>query len=264
MYITLRVVLAFLPLLASARIGLARCDPSVDPDKSDIAHARAAVAANCDCATASTHGAFVDCAADHAATVLANKRCAGFVRRCASRSICGKPGFVTCCRINSRGKTRCARKRDATKCVAPRGGSACVGSFPSCCDACVDGGCATTTTTTSTTTSTTADPFRPCGPDATGTCGGICSGGVDLCVQDAQTGECVCVEGPCRAVGGFGSCYGTCLSPAATCTLCAACGGCGCIIPCNGGSYPTCNGTCPPSYACGTDGIDPGCLCIAQ
>ncbi len=36
-----------LALLVSTVLGHAACDPSTDPDKSDIANARAAVAANC-------------------------------------------------------------------------------------------------------------------------------------------------------------------------------------------------------------------------
>ena len=44
-----RLVLAALgALLISTAPGHATCDPSTDPDKSDIANARAAVAANCD------------------------------------------------------------------------------------------------------------------------------------------------------------------------------------------------------------------------
>jgi hypothetical protein len=42
-------VLVLALLVAMASPGLAKCDPASDPDKSDIANARAAVAANCDC-----------------------------------------------------------------------------------------------------------------------------------------------------------------------------------------------------------------------
>src|SRR5216683_1916996 len=69
----------FFSLLAIARVGVATCDPSTDPDKSDIANARSAVAANCDCAGALTHGAYVSCAVQQANLVLVNPSCKGAV-----------------------------------------------------------------------------------------------------------------------------------------------------------------------------------------
>src|SRR5581483_10386355 len=117
----------------------AACDPSVDPDKSDVANAREAVTANCNCSTATSHGAYARCAAGQANALLANASCASAVKKCAAKSTCGRPGFVTCCRTNRRGKTTCSTKREATRCVAPRGGTACVGTFASCCDACTAG-----------------------------------------------------------------------------------------------------------------------------
>src|SRR5215470_4411584 len=73
-------------LLVSADPGRTMCDPTTDPDKTDIANARAAVAANCDCAGATNHGDYVSCAAQQAMEVLSNESCAGLVRRCAARS----------------------------------------------------------------------------------------------------------------------------------------------------------------------------------
>src|SRR6266436_4419571 len=119
----LALLTALLALLVRAVPSYAKCDPTTDPDKTDIANARAAVAANCLCGTATSHGAYVSCAAEQANSVLAYKSCAGFVKKCASRSTCGKPGFVTCCRTNSKGVTRCSVKSGPAKCVAPRGGS---------------------------------------------------------------------------------------------------------------------------------------------
>lgn len=123
----------------------ARCgdDPG---DAAAVAAARAEVDATCDCAGSETHGAYVGCAAGvanaRAEANLLPRNCKGRVKRCAARSTCGKPGFVTCCRTNARGKTRCSTKASTTMCVAPPGGSACVGSATSCCDACSEGGCA--------------------------------------------------------------------------------------------------------------------------
>jgi hypothetical protein len=126
-------------LVFTPQRGEAKCDPT-GADAADVAAARAAVAANCDCAGAANHGAFVSCAAEQAKG-LANKSCRGVVVSCAAKSTCGKPGFVTCCRTKSTGATKCSTKSSASKCVPPSGGSACVGNFSSCCDACTASGC---------------------------------------------------------------------------------------------------------------------------
>ena len=55
-------------LLLGASPSYAKCDPTAEPDKSDIATARAAVAANCDCAGATNHGQYVKCAGVQAAS----------------------------------------------------------------------------------------------------------------------------------------------------------------------------------------------------
>jgi hypothetical protein len=117
----------------------------------------------------------------------------------------------------------------------------------------VEKGCPTTTTTTTTSTTTTLDPLRPCGLDSSGTCGGVCNSFFEDCVRDDQTGACVCVLGPCRAVGGIGSCGGTCPSPA-ICTLFPV-GGCACIIPC-----ATCEPACQFPQACVFDPTTSACV----
>src|SRR3989475_9949714 len=117
------VLAAFGALLISTGPGQAACDPSTDPDKSDIANARAAVAANCDCAGAASHGAYVSCAAQQANATLVNKSCAGAVKKCAAKSTCGRPGAVTCC-VTKTGGTRCRIKRDAAHCTASNGSTA--------------------------------------------------------------------------------------------------------------------------------------------
>src|SRR5262249_16976108 len=120
----------------------AKCDPT-GADAADVAAARAAVAANCDCAGAANHGTFVSCAADQAGKTLANNSCKGVVVKCAARSTCGKPGFVTCCRTKASGVTKCSTKSSADRCKPQKGGTSCVGTFASCCDACTSSGCAT-------------------------------------------------------------------------------------------------------------------------
>lgn len=222
MHVTARVALAVLMALSVPGIGSAKCDPTTEPDRSDVAAARAAVAAVCECSDAVSHRAYVRCATAEAEAILANKGCVRVVKRCASKSTCGKPGYVTCCRTRSSGATSCTLKRDAARCTAPNGGSACVGAMPSCCDACADGGCSVTTTTTTATTTTI--PFGPCAAGPGGTCGGFCPSIFEECVSGS--GGCECVEVPCQGIGGIGSCGGSCPSPA-TCTFVP--GGCACV-----------------------------------
>src|SRR5262249_378647 len=76
------------------------------------------------------------------------KACRAAVLGCARKSTCGKAGFVTCCRTTAKGRTKCVVKPSAAKGTAPKGGSACGGMVPSCCDSCAAGGCAAATTTT--------------------------------------------------------------------------------------------------------------------
>src|SRR5262245_39095389 len=111
----------------------AKCD-ATGADAADVAAARAAIAANCDCAGATNHGQYVKCATEQARATLVNQSCRGAVTKCAARSTCGKPGFVTCCRISAKGKLKCSTKSSADRCKPPKGGQACVGSTPSCCD----------------------------------------------------------------------------------------------------------------------------------
>jgi hypothetical protein len=134
-----------LALLFTVGRAQAKCDPVADA--ATITAARAFVAANCDCATAPNHGTYVKCSAQNlktffAANPTANKTCKGQIQKCAAKSNCGKPGFVTCCKTNAKGKTTCSVPKDAAHCKAPRNGSACVSSFASCCDACTTSGCA--------------------------------------------------------------------------------------------------------------------------
>lgn len=214
----------FLDVAAGSARGHAKCSPTSDPDLTDVANARAAVAANCDCSGATSHGAYVRCAAQQAKLALVNKSCAGTVKRCAARSTCGKPeGAVTCCVTKTSG-TNCTIKRDAAHCRAGAGATACAGSYTSCCDACTSTGCAAVPTTTSSTattsTSTTTTTTTSC-PPATGlycgrqACGvmALCPAGMS-CTDVAQGCTCVGTPIPCGdIVSGFSldQCHwGTC------------------------------------------------------
>lgn len=209
-------VLACLVVALSATRVLARCDPTADPDRSDIAAARAAVATNCNCAAADDHGAYVRCALDQIDAVLLNRDCRRTLKGCVSRSTCGRPGSVTCCRERA-GRTKCKLARSADACEA-KGGIP--GSCSSCCDACPAPGsgasCPLPTTTTSvttpittletstvtsTTTTVTTDQtdFHCC--LRTETCGAF-----DTC-QEMTSAEC-------QAAGGFPGGEGGCDVPA--------------------------------------------------
>ena len=198
----------------------APCDPTTDPDKTDIANARAAVGANCDCAGATSRRAYLSCAVHQANLTLVKKSCVGAVRRCAAHSICGKPaGAVTCCVTKATG-TKCNIKRDAAHCTAPPGATACVGNYTSCCDACGSAGCATTTTTTSTT--------LPCGGCPAGSyCGRYYAYPVGVTQEDFPR-ACFPISAlPC-SYRAFGT-----------------------------GPVPTCGGECPAGMSCGAFRLGP-------
>src|SRR4029077_10301145 len=70
------------------------------------------------------------------------KDCRSAVVSCAAHSVCGKPGFVTCCIPQTTSVPKCKTKRDATRCTdagGTVGGDATTGCA-SCCDACPTGG----------------------------------------------------------------------------------------------------------------------------
>ena len=185
-------------LLAPAAAG-AKCDPTVDPDKSDIANARAAVAANCDCALTPSHGAYVSCASQQIDATLVNRSCRGHVKRCASSSNCGKPLYAPCCRVKN-GQSKCSLMR-ATRCDQ-KGGTR--DSCTSCCDACPAPGsgssCPTTTSSVTTTTSSV-------------------TGGIKCCLRTVTCGpfsNCQIMTGQeCGAAGGFPQGPGDCSAPGA-------------------------------------------------
>jgi len=151
----LRVLTALIFVVWTTAPALAACDPS-GADAGDVANARAAVDSNCDCAGATNHGEYVSCAVDQINATLVNKSCRGVVKRCAARSTCGKPGFVTCC-VTKGEKHKCKIKSNETACTDY--GTACVGNFASCCDACApDGMCVPPPTTTTVPPPTTTVP----------------------------------------------------------------------------------------------------------
>jgi len=156
-----RLTIVVVLLLLSLGTAHAACT-----DAAALAATRAAADAQCPCGTFSSHKAYLHCVAQVAKTAAQSgslpKACRAAVLGCAKKSTCGKAGFVTCCRTTANGSTKCVVKPSAAKCTAPKGGSACVGTMPSCCDSCAAGSCAEATTTTTapgpTTTTTLARP----------------------------------------------------------------------------------------------------------
>jgi len=140
--------------LLAAIVGLPARAPALCTDTVSVCAARNKAEMQCPCASATNHGQYVRCVAGVAkgevAALRLPRNCKSSVIRCAARSTCGKPGFVTCCRTDSAGKTHCSIRRDATRCRLP----ATIGTKPSCCDACGPNPCPTTTTSTTSTTST--------------------------------------------------------------------------------------------------------------
>ena len=138
--------LGLLLLVQTGQLAVASCSDD-DPDGSKVATARAAADEQCTadgrgCGNAPNHGAYVSCVAQVANQLASGdtpslpRTCKGPVKRCAARSTCGKPGFVTCYRTSAEGVTKCRIKADAALCTAPDGGTVCVGTNGSCCDAC--------------------------------------------------------------------------------------------------------------------------------
>ena len=146
-----------------------------EPDDADqVAAVRALADEECDCDRATNHGKYTNCVAKVADEAVAEgelrEECEDAVVSCASQSTCGIPGAVTCCRTDAIGNTTCSIKRRAGACKPPSGGTAFVGSAPSCCDAC-GAPASSTTTTVRTVTSTTATigPTTTTAPGATTT-----------------------------------------------------------------------------------------------
>lgn len=120
-------------------------------DTAAVAAARASAEAACaaqgkGCANAPNHGVYVSCIAQQInQDPSLPTSCRGAVKKCAAKSTCGKPGFVTCCRTKTRSDgtpvTKCTIKSDASHCVAPKNGTACPGTTSSCCDACLTADC---------------------------------------------------------------------------------------------------------------------------
>lgn len=189
--------------LLTLAIGLASTAPAACGDQpgdmAGVADARAAVEAACGCAAAPDRGTWRRCA--RAVLTLRrtqgtiSKACASAARRCATRSTCGSPGAVTCCRA-ARDEQRCKVSRSADACTRSGGTPR---ACPSCCDACTD-----------------ACLPSSCGNSAAPTCGGECPAGSSCAfdsIPDWFRPRCACYPDdvvPCSQ-SGYPTCGGACL-----------------------------------------------------
>ena len=184
-------------LLAATAIWTGKAFPRIDPaERALVAATRAGAEAQCDCASASTHRAYLRCVS-HAMKALAagqlSKRGMHAAMRCAQRSSCGRAGKATCCMTDAQGHMQCAITT-AAKCVAPPGSTTCVTSFASLCDA-IDQGCrqAAHDINCCLPPSSSAGGAFVCEPQKPSEC--AAESGIDM------GGDGSCVPDPCGAVG---------------------------------------------------------------
>jgi hypothetical protein len=133
-------VVVSLPCRASAA---PRCD-AAGTDAAALAQARTAVHRTCSCASTTrgtdwrrcVRGALTPLEADAGLSPA----CERHVRHIETRSTCGRPGKVVCCRTFANGRTAAMLRRDG-HCTAPRTGSACESPSPYVADSCTLDGC---------------------------------------------------------------------------------------------------------------------------
>lgn len=190
-----RVVMTLIGVFMIGSTAGAACDPA-GADAADVAAARAAIEATCDCAGATKRSDYLRCARTTAKAALANKGCVGSVMRCVNKSTCGKPGAVACCTTNAKGVTKATIKSNASQCRAPRGGSACVSPFTSACDACSATGCAPTPSPSPSPTPTPSPSPSPIPTHSpTPAPGGVCGDGVRNVGEDCDGATCIAFNG---------------------------------------------------------------------
>jgi hypothetical protein len=151
---------------------LASCVSKKCSDAALVERARVGIQQTCECMKAGQpHRAYMTCVKkalkEAQGPELNLKRpCRNIVLRCESKSICGNPDAVVCCRANKSGKVVASMRKSTAQC---RKGTTCGASLGlySTFDACgTTGTCAqeATTTTTPTVTTTTIPPLG-CGAE---------------------------------------------------------------------------------------------------
>src|SRR5262249_18117422 len=156
-------------LLASGATSpaLATCVSKKCSDVALVEQARVSIQQTCGCMKAGQpHRAYMTCVKKALKETNLKRPCRNVVLRCESKSICGNPAAVVCCRAKKNGKVVAWMRKSTALC---RKGTACGASLGlySTFDACgTAGACAAqeTTTTTSATTTTTIPPLG-CGAE---------------------------------------------------------------------------------------------------
>jgi Thaumatin family len=161
-------------LLASSAMSpaFATCVSKKCSDAAVVQQARETIQQTCGCMRGGqTHRAYMACVKSalkpaKLAALGLQRPCRNAVMRCESKSICGQPDAVVCCRTKKSGKVAASMRKSAAKC---KNGIACGASLGlySTFDACgTTGTCAqeATTTTTPTVTTTTIPPLG-CGAE---------------------------------------------------------------------------------------------------
>jgi hypothetical protein len=159
-------------LLASGAISpaLATCVSKKCSDAALVERARVSIQQTCGCMRAGQpHRAYMTCVkkalkAAELPELTLQRPCRNAVKRCESKSICGQPDAVVCCRTKKSGKVAASMRKSAANC---KNGTACGASLGlySTFDACdPTGACAqgATTTTTPTAATTTTLPASSC------------------------------------------------------------------------------------------------------
>jgi hypothetical protein len=149
------VMVALTAVIAASGSAWAICDTA--EDRQAVAETRALADVECECASFTRLGDYKTCVRRVVTEqLLAGNlplQCKSVVMRCAARSTCGRRSgqAVACCRTDYRGFRSCRIQSLPSQCVTTAGGTACVSSATSCCDACQPGfGCTPSTTTTTT------------------------------------------------------------------------------------------------------------------
>src|SRR5262249_52945472 len=83
-------------------------------DPAAVADVRSLVEQQCDCATAVNRRVYLRCVAAVLDLAVTQNRlstgCTAAVKKCATKSTCGRPGAVACCRTKANGQTKCSVK----------------------------------------------------------------------------------------------------------------------------------------------------------
>ncbi len=114
---------AVVALGAAAPRAHATCD--VAANASALAAARDAIDDACPCAAAESRGAYVRCAKPVVAARISGgmlaKECKSKALEHVTKSICGRPGAVVCCRVKTAtGKTAHKVTKSSSACATPR------------------------------------------------------------------------------------------------------------------------------------------------